>query len=87
MYHHGPAAPPEDKLALQESSPPSSPQESPSDTPLADDVVGPQAEEGNGDGGEEGSGEQAARTATPLLMHTLLDMGFSRAQINVALSK
>ena len=81
MHVNGQLSPPNSKATVAETSPPSSPHESL--TPSADDI-GTEREEGRSEGG---GGEGEARAATPPMMHTLLDMGFSRAQVNVALER
>ena len=83
MHLNGQLSTPDTKPSVTNGTPPSSPHDSP--TPSAVDL-GAEGEEGRGEEeGREGEGE--ARASTPPMVHTLLDMGFSRAQVNVALER
>ncbi len=82
MFHYTPPSPEEEKDDPQ--APPIPPDESPSSTSV------PEGEQGGGPEGGNGGEEEAvaaARPSTPPLVQTILDMGFSRAQVNVALRR
>ncbi len=83
MLHHGLPSPMEDKevaeaasslSALPEDSPPSD------STPGDGEQAGEQEEVGEDE-------EAAARPATPPMVQMILDMGFTRAQVNVAMQR
>ena len=81
MHLNGQLSAPDAKPTVADTPPPSSPHDSP--TPSAVDVRA----EGEEERGADGGGEGEARASTPPMVHTLLDMGFSRAQVNVALER
>ena len=77
MFHHGLPSAAEDEVV--EATSPLSP--SSQDSPSSDATRGEDTRE------EEREEEQAARPPTPPMVQMILDMGFSRAQVNVALQR